>query len=290
MKSLLSFFLALMASFALTAQVETDQAIELTGADGTRAIRNLDAPVNGTDAVNKDYVDNAVAGSGGAAPLWYKMQHFTTGGTFTVPAGVTLIKVQVLGGGGGGGAGGFATARVHGGGGGGGGYTEGIFEVVPGDTYTVVVGTGGNGATAGSDNSGAPGTDSSFDGTGINMLASGGDGGFCGRCSPYGAGGMGGWASGGQINTTHGSGGSGGNGATIAGQPGTNGGGSGGGNSGGGGGGGVGGGYGGSYDPNFGLSGPGGNARPNSGAGGGGGPLDRGPGGNGAAGRVSVFW
>lgn len=54
---------------SLTAQVEVDQAIELTGTTGNRAIRNLEAPVNGTDAVNKDYVDNAVAGSGGGLGL-----------------------------------------------------------------------------------------------------------------------------------------------------------------------------------------------------------------------------
>lgn len=285
------FTIALLGGFSgLSAQVEIDQAIELTGTTGNRAIRNLEVPVNGTDAVNKDYVDNAVSASGGSSPMWYKMQHFTSGGTFTVPAGVTLIKVQVLGGGGGGGTGGFASGRVQGGGGGGGGYAEGIFEVTSGDSYTVVVGSGGTGASSGGDNSGQPGTASSLSGPGINISATGGDGGFCGRCSPYGAGGMGGWGSGGQINTTHGSGGAGGNGSSIAGQQGGNGGGTGGGNAGGGGGGGVGGGYGGSHDPNFALAGPAGHARPNSGAGGGGGAFDRGAGGNGAAGRVSVFW
>jgi len=46
------------------AQLEVDQPIELTGADGNRAVRNLEAPVNGTDAVHKDYVDALASASG----------------------------------------------------------------------------------------------------------------------------------------------------------------------------------------------------------------------------------
>jgi len=59
------FFFSLILSTAVWSQVEVDQAIDLTGADGTRAVRNLEAPVNGTDAANKDYVDNAASASGG---------------------------------------------------------------------------------------------------------------------------------------------------------------------------------------------------------------------------------
>jgi len=56
-------------SLSCIAQVEIDQAIELTGADGQRVVRNLEIPVNGTDAVNKDYVDTAVSASGsGGSP------------------------------------------------------------------------------------------------------------------------------------------------------------------------------------------------------------------------------
>jgi len=57
----------LSATGAIQAQVEIDQSIELTGSEGNRAIRNLEAPVSGTDAVNKDYVDNVVSGSGGSS-------------------------------------------------------------------------------------------------------------------------------------------------------------------------------------------------------------------------------
>jgi len=61
------FAIILFLTFAHAglAQIEIDQPIELTGSDGNRAMRNLEAPVDGTDAVNKDYVDNAVSGSGG---------------------------------------------------------------------------------------------------------------------------------------------------------------------------------------------------------------------------------
>jgi hypothetical protein len=78
MKHFFLFGLILIGT-ALTAQVEIDQAIELTGADGDRAVRNLEAPVDGTDAVNKDYVDNAVSGSGGGGgPTMVSDQSSTT--------------------------------------------------------------------------------------------------------------------------------------------------------------------------------------------------------------------
>ena len=71
---------------------------------------------------------------------------FTTAGTYswTAPAGVTSVSVACVGGGGGGSGGG----RGSGGGGGGLGWKNNI-TVVPGQSYTVVVGaggTGGNGA------------------------------------------------------------------------------------------------------------------------------------------------
>lgn len=62
----LTFFAgAFAAALTLSAQVEIDQAIQLTGVDGNRAVRNLESPINGTDAANKDYVDSSVSGSGG---------------------------------------------------------------------------------------------------------------------------------------------------------------------------------------------------------------------------------
>jgi len=56
-------------SLSLSAQVEIDQAIELTGAEGNRRISNLELPVADEDAANKAYVDNAVSASGGGGGL-----------------------------------------------------------------------------------------------------------------------------------------------------------------------------------------------------------------------------
>lgn len=65
MKTTFSLILTALA-FPALAQVEIDQRIILSGTDGNRMIEQLEAPVNSTDAVNKEYVDSAVSASGGA--------------------------------------------------------------------------------------------------------------------------------------------------------------------------------------------------------------------------------
>jgi hypothetical protein len=75
-----------------------------------------------------------------AAVGFAQSQTFNTSGTFTAPAGVTVITVEAWGGGG---KGGSRSTTGVGGGGGGGGYTRKTITVVPGNSYTVVVGTGG---------------------------------------------------------------------------------------------------------------------------------------------------
>ncbi len=69
----------------------------------------------------------------------------TTQGSWTVPPGVSVVKVRAWGAGGAGGAG-FGTA---GGGGAGGGYCEGFYNVSPGQSFIVSVGNGGAGSGAG---------------------------------------------------------------------------------------------------------------------------------------------
>ena len=71
-------------------------------------------------------------------------QVFTSSGTFTVPAGVTKVKVTVVGGGGGGGIG-----TSYAGGGGGGTAIKTITGLTPGGTVAVTVGAGGVAAAAG---------------------------------------------------------------------------------------------------------------------------------------------
>jgi hypothetical protein len=110
------------------------------------------------------------------------MQVYATAGTstFTVPAGVTKIMVEVWGGGGGGGG----TNGGFGAGGGGGAYGKQFVTVTPGTGYSVVVGTGGSAGAVGG--AGGNGGLSSF-GTGPLISVGGGAGG-----QPTGAGGAGG--------------------------------------------------------------------------------------------------
>jgi len=98
---------------------------------------------------------------------------FTTSGTFTVPAGVSAITIEVVGAGGDGGGNG-------GGGGGGGGYAKGEYTVTPLATLTVTVGVSGSGAVSGT--------------TSVDALisASGGENGFWVPNPNLGGGGAGG--------------------------------------------------------------------------------------------------
>ena len=101
------------------------------------------------------------------------VQTFLFNGTFIAPAGVNSIQVEAWGGGGGGGG---SNANVSAGGGGGAGAyskTTGI-TVIPGNSYTVIVGSAGNaGAAAGG--IGGNGGNSSFNTT--DVVAQGGTGG-----------------------------------------------------------------------------------------------------------------
>lgn len=223
-------------------------------------------------------------------------QEYTAPGTYswTCPAGVTSVSVVAIGGGG------TRTADPgygsRGGSGGGLGYINN-YTVAPGNSYTVVVGSGGlysahNSSSAGNDSyfintstvagkGGTSPTGGTYTGTGGG---NGGNGGFAGDSTPSGGGGAGGYA---------GNGGAGGNSATYmaadstAGTSVSGGGGGGGGGggtySGGGSGGGCGGGGGGTGIYGQGASGTGG-ARDVGGGGGAG--LGGSSGGNGAAGSA----
>lgn len=103
------------------------------------------------------------------------VQSFTASGTFTVPAGVTQVEVEVWGAG----AGSFASvANGPSGGGAGGGYArKRIIGLTPGQSIAVTVGTGGNAGTTGGA-AATPGSSSSFGpyvsatGGSLNYLAS----------------------------------------------------------------------------------------------------------------------
>lgn len=78
-------------------------------------------------------------------------QTFTSNGTFTVPAGVTSVTVEVWGGGGKGGTRTMGTFVYSGGGGGGAYAKKTAVTVVSGTAYTVTVGTGSTTTAAGGD-------------------------------------------------------------------------------------------------------------------------------------------
>lgn len=119
---------------------------------------------------------NAPSGGGGSM-IYRKQATFTSSGTFTLPStALPSVDYDLCGGGGAGGAStGASTAAASGGGGG--ARKKGTITLVPGDSYSVVIGSGGlganpNGTTASGGNGGA----SSFAG----ITADGGKGGKAG--------------------------------------------------------------------------------------------------------------
>lgn len=103
----------------------------------------------------------------------------TSAATWTVPTGVTKIRLTCIGGGGGGGR---AGGLYYGGdGGGGGGYASAEYTVTPGEALTINCGAGGGGRwDGGTANTGGTTsiTDNNTGGVNINIQAGGGAGGF----------------------------------------------------------------------------------------------------------------
>ena len=132
-----------------------------------------------------------VSSAPGSSFTGFNSQIFTSSGTFTVPTGVTAVKVTVAGGGGGGGSATLNSSFQYGISGGGGGVAiEWLTGLTPGATVAVTVGAGGGVATAG-------GT-SSF---GAFCSATGGSGGSSNVTTSGGVSGAGGGSgSGGNLN------------------------------------------------------------------------------------------
>ena len=193
------------------AQLDLPGTANITTAAGDRALVRADTT---TKAVVMHYQradGTAVVSSGDG--LLQSVQVFTTtgGNTWTKPAGLKRIRVQVQAGGGGGGgcASTAAGEGSEGGSGGGGGYTEELIEESAlGATETATVGAGGPGGSAGANN-GTAGSTSSF---GALCSATGGGFGLGSVASSGGFGhdgGLGGIGSGGDFNVRGGFGGSG---------------------------------------------------------------------------------
>jgi hypothetical protein len=132
-------------------------------------------------------------------------QVFTSNGTFTIPTGVTALKVTVVGGGG---AGGGYTNEGGGGGGAGATAIKYLTGLTAGNTLSVVVGSGGTGGGYYTGNAGGQSYVASGTQTISTISANGGSGGQGAGGPGWGmAGGAGGTASGGTINITGQSGG-----------------------------------------------------------------------------------
>ncbi len=129
--------------------------------------------------------------------LFAQSRTYTANGTFTAPAGVTTVRVDLWGAGGaGGGATGTNSAA---GGGAGGAYTRhNALPIIPGTIYTVTVGAGGVGV-----NGNGPAGGSTWFGSTTTLLAVGGNGGNRANNNNQGAAGAVGPATGnvgGQVN------------------------------------------------------------------------------------------
>lgn len=120
-------------------------------------------------------------------------------GTYTVPAGVTRILVEIWGAGGGGGGASNMANEYCGTGGAGGGYTRKIIDVTPAQTLAYAVGAAGTGGAAGA--SGTGGGTTSFGGI---LTATGGAPGVHGKFAVIGNITIGGVGTGGDINLTGG--------------------------------------------------------------------------------------
>lgn len=106
-----------------------------------------------------------------------KLLEWSSPGTYqwTVPAGVTKIRVRCFGAGGGGA---YGATNPHGGGGGAGGWVEKWWTVVPGQTVNITIGAGGQGGASGGINAqGQPGEASSVTINGFSITGFGGVGG-----------------------------------------------------------------------------------------------------------------
>lgn len=165
---LLSIFITCLSAIAQNVGVGTNsptQKLDVAGNINTTG--NL--MVNGVAGTN-----GQVLTMNGSSMQWmdksrfnnWAIYHTSGAATFTVPAGVTEVLIEMWGAGGGG--------HLPGGGGGGGGYWSGLIPVSGISSVSLTIGapgTGGSNATAGAD-----GGNTSFSCTGFNVVVGGGTG------------------------------------------------------------------------------------------------------------------
>lgn len=183
---------------AAWANMLTNEGINLVQAAGLTPSQTDATQI--TQAVQKWAAKNRVVfETSGATFNGSALAGWTNGADWTVPPNVFRIRTRAVGGGGG--ASGSSSSQP-GAGGGAGGYAEGFFDVTPGQTIQITVGSGGaGGAAAGSGLDGAP----TSVGTQLTVLG-GSHGGYTSGST---AGGAGGAAFGGDVQIPGGSGGDG---------------------------------------------------------------------------------
>lgn len=136
--------------------------------------------VQGTQITFNDSTNQASAYVGARG------QFITSTSTFTIPAGVTALKVTAVGGGGG--SGGSTVSQLSSGGGSGGCGVQYFTGLTPGATLAVTIGGGGNGGDSGNIVANAGGTTTLASGNqSITTLScAGGARGNRGGADPYG--------------------------------------------------------------------------------------------------------
>jgi hypothetical protein len=172
----------------ISVQVGGNTSATFTPTGITANLNGYVANTNITGVITTSQLASGALSAGGNG------QAFTSTGTFTIPTGITRVKVTVVGAGGGG-AGGYG-----GGGGGGGTAIAFLTGLVSGNTLLVsAIGAGGNGSSGlGSGSAGGTSTVASGTQTISTISASGGSGGTGGSSSN--PGGIGGIGSGGTVN------------------------------------------------------------------------------------------
>ena len=148
-----------------------------TGPQGPQGISGLVGPTGPQGSPGPKGATGLTGPAGYDVPIF---ERFDQSGTFVVPAGVTLISVELWGGGGGGGTSTLLTSPngnkfLDGNGGGAGGYVKFVLDVTPGESFSVKVGAGGGSDTPGGTSSfgsiasaygGQPGMSNTLNGNG----------------------------------------------------------------------------------------------------------------------------
>jgi hypothetical protein len=122
-----------------------------TATGGDLIVDSLSANTMFSGGTSLETIIQTIAGSGGGGPSGLTGQFMIvyTAGTYSwvAPAGVQSVVLEMWGAGGGGGGGGIGSSTNPQGGGGGssGAYILGTVNVVPGDSYTITVGSKGIG-------------------------------------------------------------------------------------------------------------------------------------------------